>query len=472
MRRKPWAWVLLLAALIQLLPAAAYAYDDTYIEDHLYYHEIQRLDGLFEEETIKFDYFTPRATEPGETLKQGIDVSYYQNLKGEINWDKVKADGIDFVFVRVAYRGYGTGRIVEDSHYKVNIEGAMAAGLQVGVYIFSQAITPEEGREEAQFLIDRVGEYNLELPLIMDYEYAGSSTGRLYEAKLSREEATACYQAFRDTAAAQGYQSAVYANKNFLNKQLVASGLDNVWLAHYTTETDYAGDYDFWQCTSSGSVEGIVGLMDLDFWFDDGCYSAALPFRDLSIDHWGYGDIRYAYEQGLFKGKGTESQFAPGDVITRAEMAVLLHRLAGSPKVTAQHSFMDLEPGSYYLDAVAWAHATGVFRGRSETEFDPGAAITRQELVSVLYRYAGEPESGGNIASFIDAGDVMDFAVNAMVWAVEKGIIHGNDESRLIPTGGASRAETAVVLARYVKLMNKAALQDSSAPSYSPQYGM
>lgn len=448
---------LLLAGIMamSLFSVSIMAADVTYPEDDPMYWKYMETEGdsLLEEDTITFDSFKPRALKEGETLKKGIDISYYQNMRGSIDWNKVKADGVDFAFIRVGYRGYGTGKLVEDSHYKVNIEGALAAGIQVGVYVFSQAITLEEGREEAQFLIDRVKDYDITLPLIMDYEYAGSNTGRLYNAQLSRYEATSIYQAFRETAEAAGYYSALYANKSFLNNQLYAEYLNKVWLAHYITKTDYTGAYDFWQCTSSGRVNGIVGYVDLNFWFDDGSFTdSELPFRDVPVDYWGYEGILYAYENGLVQGM-TATSFAPEDKATRGQVATMLYRLAGEPEVTKEASFTDLTM-NYYRDAIAWGQESGVIRGRTATTFDPDAPVTRQELVTMLHRMAGLPEGTEDLLGFYDREDVSAFAEKAMIWAVEKGIIYGITDTKLSPQGNATRAQIATFLMRYDLLVN------------------
>lgn len=106
-------------------------------------------------------------------IYNGIDVSKYN---GDINWDKVKKDGVDFVIVRVGYRGYGkSGTLCTDPNYKANIEGALAAGIKVGVYYFTEALTTDEAREEAEFCISKIKDYNITLPVAIDYEYP---TGR------------------------------------------------------------------------------------------------------------------------------------------------------------------------------------------------------------------------------------------------------------------------------------------------------
>lgn len=130
-------------------------------------------------------------------IYNGIDVSKYN---GDINWDKAKKDGVDFVIVRVGYRGYGkSGTLCTDPNYKANIEGALAAGIKVGVYYFTEALTTDEAREEAEFCISKIKDYNITLPVAIDYEYptdGKNPIGRMYNAKLTKAEATANVKAF------------------------------------------------------------------------------------------------------------------------------------------------------------------------------------------------------------------------------------------------------------------------------------
>lgn len=203
----------------------------------------------------------------------GIDVSSHN---GSINWSKVKAAGIQNVIIRVGYRGYGSsGSLNEDSKFRTNISGAVNAGLNVGVYIFSQAITQQEAADEADFVLDRIKGYKITLPVVIDYEYADTSSGtggRLYDANLSVSKATQICKAFARCVADEGYTPMIYANKSMLENRLNASELSSrykIWLANYTTRTSYAGQYDVWQYSSSGSVSGISGNVDCNFWYGE-----------------------------------------------------------------------------------------------------------------------------------------------------------------------------------------------------------
>lgn len=201
-------------------------------------------------------------------IRYGIDVSYYQ---GDIDWNAVKSSGVEFVFIRVGYRGLTTGSLNNDSKFTDYMQGALAADLKVGVYFFSQAITPAEAEEEANFVLARIAGYNLSLPVVIDYEYGGSDGGRIYNAHLTKEQATSVCAAFCQKVLLSGYTPMVYANKNMLENNLDGAFLGevyNVWLAHYTDKTSYANKYSYWQYTSDGYVPGISTRVDMDVWYD------------------------------------------------------------------------------------------------------------------------------------------------------------------------------------------------------------
>ena len=197
--------------------------------------------------------------------ERGIDVSSHQK---DIDWSAVKQSGIDFVMIRVGYRGYGTGRIVYDSKFNYNIENALKNGLKCGVYFYTQAVNEDEAREEADFVINAVRNYNLTYPIALDSERANGS-GRADN--LSVEDRTKICKAFCDRIKQNGYRSMIYASKFWFYDNLDRSQLGNnlVWLAHYVNDapknkSDYDGKYYMWQYTSKGSIPGIEGNVDLD----------------------------------------------------------------------------------------------------------------------------------------------------------------------------------------------------------------
>ena len=215
----------------------------------------------------------------GRELHYGIDVSAHQN---EVDWKAVADAGCEFAFVRVGYRGYETGKIVEDKYAAGNISGALDNGLLVGVYLYSQAITIEEGIEEADFIIDFLDRYkfgpaNILLPVVYDVEYPsedGKYVGRLYDAKLSVRTRTDIAKAFMERIDEAGYVPCFYGSRSAFNNNSKAYMTEinddyKIWLAAYTQnkKAGYEGPYEFWQYSSFGKVPGIEGETDLDVWY-------------------------------------------------------------------------------------------------------------------------------------------------------------------------------------------------------------
>ena len=197
------------------------------------------------------------------TSSTGIDVSEHQ---GSIDWQTVAQDGIDFAYIRIGYRGYTEGGIQKDAYFEENYQGARDAGLQVGVYFFSQALTEDEAREEARFVLDVLDGRPIDLCVAFDEEPAGGEGGRA--AGLSSQQLQANAQAFCQVISDGGLSPMVYGNVGDL------SGVDwqslglPMWLAQYNEPFPYSWfDVAMWQYTSSGSVAGIGTRVDMNLLF-------------------------------------------------------------------------------------------------------------------------------------------------------------------------------------------------------------
>ncbi len=209
----------------------------------------------------------PVYTEEGVVAsKLGIDVSAYDK---DIDWEAVAHDGIEFAIIRAAWRGYTEGGLNEDVNFRTNITQAHAAGLQLGVYLFSSAISEDEAREEARFVLGLLQETGiaLDLPVVFDHEPVPSSDGRANS--LDRETITSIAHAFCQEIEAAGLPTMIYGNPSDLARYDESVTANRpVWLAHYDTAHPTV-DYDFslWQYTSTGVVAGITRNVDLDVWF-------------------------------------------------------------------------------------------------------------------------------------------------------------------------------------------------------------
>ena len=179
---------------------------------------------------------------------------------------------------------------------------------------------------------------------------------------------------------------------------------------------------------------------------------APLPFPDVTEGDWFYDAVRYAYETGLMDGVG-DSLFAPNSETTRAQLVTILYRLAGEPEVSGTSGFTDVEAGTWYTDAVAWAAANGIVNGVSETEFAPGKDITREQLATILFRYAEakgyDVSARADLSAYTDADQIQSYAAESVAWAVAEGLIQGFEDNTLRPAGNATRAQIATILMRF-----------------------
>ena len=177
-----------------------------------------------------------------------------------------------------------------------------------------------------------------------------------------------------------------------------------------------------------------------------------LPFTDVTEGDWFYDAVRYAYETGLMDGVG-DSLFAPNSETTRAQLVTILYRLEGEPEVSGTSGFTDVEAGTWYTDAVAWAAANGIVNGVSETEFAPGKDITREQLATILFRYAEakgyDVSARADLSAYPDADQIQSYAAESVAWAVAEGLIQGFEDNTLRPAGNATRAQIATILMRF-----------------------
>lgn len=260
-------------------------------------------------------------------LINGIDVSWWQAKNKTttlLNWEEIHNAGIDFAFVRVGSRDSSSGSIYEDTAADSHIQAALENDINIGLYIFSQALTEKEAREEANFVLNQIDKYDWDvtLPIVIDREKG--SYNRLTAGKLSKTKETAVCQAFADTIVEAGYQASVYASYSWIKSYINTDDLTDcgIWIARYNNTTtsntksgtayaDVPYDYDFWQYSSTSRVDGYSGKLDTNFWYKDtsikttGVKASAesasgpvkLSWSETADDVTGYRVYRYDPEQ-------------------------------------------------------------------------------------------------------------------------------------------------------------------------------
>lgn len=203
----------------------------------------------------------------------GIDVSDHQ---GTIDWNAVASDGIDFAMIRLGNRGYTEGGLSLDEQFNANLDGAQTAGLDAGVYFFSQALTANEAREEAEFVLEHLDGRSLQMPIVFDHETIAGRSGRADS--ISSDDLVACALAFCETVEAAGYETMVYGNRKDLSRFSPVDGSKasavalaetlggrNIWFAEYGELAPTAPfDITIWQYADDGRVAGIDTAVDLN----------------------------------------------------------------------------------------------------------------------------------------------------------------------------------------------------------------
>lgn len=200
------------------------------------------------------------------TAARGIDVSSHQ---GEINWMSVASDNVDFAIIRAMYRGYSTGKLVEDEQFKANIEGAVANGIDKGVYVFTQAVSKQEVDEEISMLMGLIDGYTLEYPVVVDVEEADQGNGRMDQ--LTVADRTEIIKYYCEQIKDKGYKPMIYFNINGAALLVDLSQLEDFdkWFASYNEEFYYPYAYSIRQYSDTGRISGIEGNVDLNIAFTD-----------------------------------------------------------------------------------------------------------------------------------------------------------------------------------------------------------
>lgn len=265
--------------------------------------------------------YTHAAQFKGYKIQKGIDVSQWND---HINWKKVKASGVTFAFIRVGGRYYGSGNFYVDDLYRENLKGAIAAGLDVGVYFYSQATNAAEARAEAAYTMNLISGFNINLPIVIDYEYAWEKetghTGRLYNAHLSKSAATTVINSFCAAVEARGYVGMLYANKSVIDGDMKINSINSkypIWNAQYNDTDELTARHSYWQYTRKGTVPGINHDTDMNFRYIKAPAAPADLIQQTSTDSsitlkwdkvpevYGYQIFRYDDKQNKFVSVGT-----------------------------------------------------------------------------------------------------------------------------------------------------------------------
>jgi GH25 family lysozyme M1 (1,4-beta-N-acetylmuramidase) len=292
-------------------------------------------------------------------MVNGIDVSKWQ---GTIDWPKVAASGIKFAMIKVG-SGSSRGAYTLDSQFQRNITGALAAGIAVGAYLYSYALTPDAAAGEAAWVIKQLAPYKDKITFPVAYDLEDKT-----QESLGKPTLTAMCRAFTDAIRAAGYIPALYASKYWLESKIDAAAVNaDLWVAQWGDKLTYARQCAIWQYSDKGSVAGISGAVDLNTAYKD--YAPGKP-SDWAAEAW-----ELAKSAGILDGTNPQGN------ITREQLAVVLFRLGAFAPAPG----LKVEPPDAASDwaSEAWrrAFAAGAFDGTN-----PQGVVTREQLAVVLHR--------------------------------------------------------------------------------------
>lgn len=204
----------------------------------------------------------------------GVDLSYHNK---SVDFDALAASGVEFVMLRCGYRGYTEGGLVKDEKFDEYAAEANRVGLKLGVYFFTQAVTMEEARDEAEFVIDLIKDYDISYPVAIDTEHVPDSGARTNENEISDELRTQMITEFCKRVSEEGYYPMIYASENWMRRNMDLSKLTeyDFWVPQYLDENDFLFDFTIWQYTEAGYAPGIDGEVDLDISMVD--YASFVP---------------------------------------------------------------------------------------------------------------------------------------------------------------------------------------------------
>lgn len=210
------------------------------------------------------DGFMSYYNEDNEKIsKVGIDISYHQE---SVDWEKLKTSPVEFVMLRVGYRGYTEGGLLEDEKFHEYAKMCNENDIPLGVYFFTQAISEEEAVEEAEFVINKIKEYKISYPVCIDTEEVADTQARTNREGIGRDERTKFCIAFCEKIKAAGYYPMIYASENWIRRDLNYEELQeyDFWAPFYRSENDFIYDFTMWQYSDKGNVPGIEGDVDLN----------------------------------------------------------------------------------------------------------------------------------------------------------------------------------------------------------------
>ncbi len=385
----------------------------------------------------------------------GIDVSAWNGI---LDFRQIKESGKDFVILRAGFSG------TKDTYFEQNYIAAKAAGLNVGVYIYSYAQNVAEAEEDARDVLSWIKGKQLEYPVFFDIE------NEKWQGGLSTALRTQMCIAFIKKMRENGFLAGVYANENWFNNYLDKSLLtgSELWLAKWTPSgTDsitVPGEYHMWQYSDKGTLPGHNCYFDLDVSYfnyakymkENGLngfplYDPDLPFTDVKMTAWYYDSVKYCYDNELFMGT-SPTTFSPETQMTRAMFVTVLGRLCRADVTEYTSSpFLDVNMNTYYGPYIEWAREKEIVSGMTANMFEPDSPITREQMCRMLCGFAdamGITLNSGASNKFTDDDKIASWAHESVLRLAAAGIVTGMGNGSFSPKTNTTRAQCSSILKR------------------------
>lgn len=423
----------------------------------------------------------------GHHRYNGISLSAWNYINAEntlpniIDWNKVKASGVDFAFIEAAKWDTSSSMhiIRPDISFDLSMQGAAAVGIPVGVSIVSQAITPEEATAEAEYAVNAAKRYDTILPITMTINPSAESRLALAfeNGTLTSETESANITAFCETVRNAGYQPMISAPSKLFETYFQMDKIPSntsVSLLQNDSVPSFQGSFDYWMYTDSGKIDGIASNVSCLFYFTDEYLPGTEPaddpdtptvnpeppqqtadqiFRDVKASDYFCSAVTYAYWHKIMSGTSADT-FDPAGTTSRAMTAKILYNLEGEPETEYSPYYSDVPDNQWYSKAITWAKNAGVMAGYGKT-FGPNEPVTREQLASVLYRYSMYKrlditfDPSFSLAQYTDASQISTYAYPAVQWAVQNDLIRGYSATVLGPKDRTKRCDCAIIFQKY-----------------------
>lgn len=329
--------------------------------------------------------------------------------------------------------------LTHEEHVKMSLDERIAFAVEAGAdYLLSIHLNSSDGRAKGALALVPRGKYR---PEQAEASIATAEAILAHLAELGLSNRGTTYSTNSDRYPDGSYKDSLAIVRGGVENDIPAIIMEQAFLDNYSDYVNFLSTEEQLAALGKANALGLAESLGLQ-------EKPKLPFEDVKAGEWFYDAVEYVWQEGLMQGI-SETAFGPALTANRAMVVTLLYRMDGADYLPEVCSFEDVEEGSWYHAPVEWALLNGITTGVSETEFAPGRNVIREQFVTFLHRYAGEPKPEAIPEHFADWTEVSGYAQTAMAWAVEEGLMTGYEDGTVRPLRELNRAELAVLMQRF-----------------------